>query len=134
MILITGGAGYIGSHTVKHLIQYGYECLVIDNLSYGHKEAVHEKALFLQGDILDEAFLRTVFSTYSIEAVIHFAAFASVEESTKDPQKYYTNNVFGTLNLLKVMRDFNVDDFHLKANIGDFHMLHMYLKILFYPH
>lgn len=107
-ILVMGGAGYIGSHTVKHLIEQGYECVVADNLSSGHREAVSEKAVFEKADLLDQASLEKLFTTYSFEAVLHFAAFASVGESVQDPQKYYHNNVVGTWNLLHTMLKHNV--------------------------
>ena len=102
-ILIMGGAGYIGSHTVKHLIEQGYTCVVADNLSSGHREAVHPQAVFEKADLLDPASLEAVFAKYHFEAVLHFAAFASVGESVQDPQKYYHNNVVGTWNLLHTM-------------------------------
>lgn len=102
-ILVMGGAGYIGSHTVKHLLEQGYACVVADNLSLGHLEAVPPQAAFEKADLLDPASLEAVFAKYDIEAVLHFAAFASVGESVQDPQKYYHNNVIGTWNLLEAM-------------------------------
>lgn len=108
MILVVGGAGYIGSHTVKYLLNQGERCVVADNLIYGHKEAVDEKAVFVKADLLDKDSLRAVFKAYDIEAVIHFAAFAYVGESVEKPQKYYQNNVVGTINLLDVMLEFGV--------------------------
>ena len=107
MILVMGGAGYIGSHTVKHLLEHGYGCVVADSLVYGHQEAVLTPH-FEKADLLDKATLRKVFKKYSIEAVLHFAAFAYVGESVENPQKYYNNNVCGTLNLLEVMLEFDV--------------------------
>ncbi len=103
-----GGAGYIGSHTTKHLIQNGYDCIVADNLIYGHKKAVDPRALFYTADLMDKVSLREIFSKHNIEAVIHFAAFAYVGESVEQPQKYYQNNVVGTINLLDVMLEFGV--------------------------
>lgn len=108
MILVVGGAGYIGSHTLKHLLDNSYNCIVADNLIYGHKEAVDDRALFVKADLLDKNSLRQIFKENTIEAVIHFAAFAYVGESVNSPQKYYHNNVIGTLNLLDVMLEFNV--------------------------
>jgi UDP-glucose 4-epimerase len=102
-ILVFGGAGYIGSHALKHLIEFGYECVVADNLIYGHKEAVPENIPFEKVDLLDLEGLKKLFSKYSFDAVIHFAAFAYVGESVNDPQKYYINNVIGTINLLSIM-------------------------------
>ena len=108
MILVMGGAGYIGSHTVKCLYESGCQCVVADNLVYGHREAVPAGVPFMQADLLDLESLRQVFAAYDIEAVIHFAAFAYVGESVTDPQKYYRNNVVGTLNLLEVMHEYKV--------------------------
>lgn len=102
-ILICGGAGYIGSHINKLLNQKGYETVVLDNLVYGHREAV-KWGEFVKGDLADEREIEAVFQTYKIEAVFHFAAYAYVGESVKEPEKYYYNNVVNTLNLLKVMR------------------------------
>lgn len=101
-ILVVGGAGYIGSHTVKHLMSEGYTCIVLDNLVYGHRKAVLTP-YFEKADLLDKESLNRVFDKYDIDAVIHFAAFAYVGESVENPQKYYENNVIGTLNLLDVM-------------------------------
>lgn len=106
-ILVMGGAGYIGSHTVKHLAQNGYRCIVADNLIYGHREAVAVPD-FEKADLLDKASLERVFEKYRIDAVVHFAAFTYVGESVENPQKYYQNNVEGTLNLLEVMLKHNV--------------------------
>ncbi|MBM9512998.1 UDP-glucose 4-epimerase GalE [Desulfogranum marinum] len=102
-ILVTGGAGYIGSHTCKVLKGNGYLPVTYDNLVYGHKEAV-KWGPFEEGDILDSDRLREVFEQYKPSAVIHFAAFGYVGESVVDPGKYYTNNVAGTVNLLELMR------------------------------
>ena len=78
MILIMGGAGYIGSHTLRHLLDCGYECAVADNLVYGHREAVDPRAAFEKADLLDKDSLRNVFQKFRPEAVVHFAAFAYV--------------------------------------------------------
>lgn len=101
-ILIAGGAGYIGSHTAKLLSQSGYDIVVLDNLVYGHREAVFTPNFELV-DLADKATLDKVFKKYRIDAVIHFAAYAYVGESVVDPQKYYHNNVVNTLNLLDAM-------------------------------
>jgi len=100
-ILVTGGAGYIGSHFVKHLILKNVNVIVLDNLSRGHLRAVHPKAIFEKVDLLDEGELDSLFSKYNIDAVVHFAAFAYVGESVQNPSLYYTNNVVGSLNLIK---------------------------------
>lgn len=102
-ILVCGGAGYIGSHINKQLNREGYETVVFDNLVYGHREAV-KWGTFVEGDLADETDIEAVFSTYKIDAVFHFAAYAYVGESVTEPEKYYYNNVANTLNLLKVMR------------------------------
>ncbi|XME01516.1 UDP-glucose 4-epimerase GalE [Lachnospiraceae bacterium C1.1] len=105
-ILVCGGAGYIGSHINKELNKNGYETVVFDNLIYGHREAV-KWGTFIEGDLSNTEDIEKVFSTYDIEAVFHFAAFAYVGESVNEPEKYYYNNVVNTLNLLKVMRKHN---------------------------
>ena len=110
MILVFGGAGYIGSHTVKHLLDNGYQVVVADNLIYGHREAVDKRAIFEHADLLDKFSLQQLFKKHKIDAVIHFAAFAYVGESVAEPQKYYFNNVVGTVNLLNVMMENNVKD------------------------
>ena len=107
-ILICGGAGYIGSHTVEELIAKGEKVIVVDNLQKGHKGAVNPKAKLYVGDIRDEAFLDQVFKENTIEAVIDFAAESLVGESVIDPLKYYHNNVYGTVTLLKKMHEYNV--------------------------
>ncbi len=104
-----GGAGYIGSHTVKHLQEQGYSCVVADNLVYGHRQAVPEGVPFEKADLADVASLEPIFSKYDFSAVLHFAAYAYVGESVTDPQKYYQNNVAGTLNLLSVMKKHHVN-------------------------
>lgn len=101
-ILVTGGAGYIGSHTCKALAQAGYTPVAVDNLIYGHPWAVKWGPLE-QGDIRDAAFLDTVFATHRPQAVLHFAAYTYVGESVTDPGKYYDNNVAGTVSLMNAM-------------------------------
>ncbi len=110
MILVVGGAGYIGSHINKLLNRKGYKTVVFDNLIYGHREFV-KWGDFILGDMSDIEQLRLVFKKTPIKAVMHFAALAYVGESVEDPQKYYMNNVANTLNILKVMREFNVNNF-----------------------
>ncbi|MBQ8062362.1 MAG: UDP-glucose 4-epimerase GalE [Clostridia bacterium] len=108
-VLVLGGAGYIGSHTVYHLVDHGYEVVIVDNLQTGHEWAVHPDAKFYQGDIRDEAFLDSVFEAEpDLDAVIHFAACSLVGESMVDPLKYYNNNLHGTEVLLKSMVAHNV--------------------------
>lgn len=103
-ILVTGGAGYIGSHACKVLAQAGYTPVTLDSLVYGHTWAVRFGP-FVQADVLDRAALDRVFAQYRPAAVMHFAAFAYVGESVADPGKYYRNNAAGTLTLLEAMRD-----------------------------
>lgn len=108
-ILVTGGAGYIGSHTVKLLKSKGYDLLVFDNLVYGHQYIIDRLAVdFIQGDLIDRALLDKIFQEYNIEAVIHFAAYAYVGESMENPAKYYRNNTVATLNLLEAMENAGV--------------------------
>jgi len=106
-VLVTGGAGYIGSHTCKLLAQEGFEVAVVDNLSRGHREFVKWGPL-IEADIGDTARLREALGWFRPEAVIHFAAFAYVGEATADPGLYYRNNVAGTLSLLQAMREAGV--------------------------
>lgn len=106
-ILVTGGAGYIGSHTCKALAKAGFTPVVYDNLSTGHAYAV-KWGPFVQGDLNDKAKLHEAFLTYKPIAVMHFAASALVSESMIDPGKYYRNNVANTLSLLETMRDHGV--------------------------
>ena len=108
MILITGGAGYVGSHANKLLHQHGYETVVFDNLSFGHRAFV-KWGEFVLGDLAEVDLIRRCFATYPIEAVMHFGGFAYVGESVTDPSKYYQNNVVNTLKLLDVMREFRVN-------------------------
>jgi UDP-glucose 4-epimerase len=104
MILVTGGAGYIGSHAVLALQQAGYDVLVLDNLSNGHRELVEGLQVKLAvGDVSDRPLLDDLFATHPIAAVMHFAAYTAVGESVTDPGKYYHNNVAGTLTLLEAM-------------------------------
>ena len=107
MILIVGGAGYIGAHINKQLNNNGYETIVFDNLSYGHEDFV-KWGIFERGDLGNINEIRKIFQKYPITAVMQFAAFTYVGESVEDPQKYYINNVCNTLNLIKVMLEFDV--------------------------
>jgi len=106
-VLITGGAGYIGSQTAKTMAAAGFDVFVLDNLSTGHRWAVRWGPL-LKGDLGDRAFLSGIFSDYKFDAVIHFAAFALVAESFRKPSAYFQNNVTNTLNLLDCMVEYGV--------------------------
>jgi UDP-glucose 4-epimerase len=91
-ILVTGGAGYIGSHTCRQLVDAGYRVVVLDNLCAGRRLAVPEEAVFIQGDAGDQSLVRSLLTDHSVDAVIHFAAHLVVPEAVADPLKYYTNN------------------------------------------
>ncbi|KER09478.1 MAG: UDP-galactose-4-epimerase [[Candidatus Thermochlorobacteriaceae] bacterium GBChlB] len=106
-ILVTGGAGYIGSHAVQRLLQSGHRVVIFDNLVYGHRELAQGQELIV-GELSDRDALYRLFSEQHFDAVMHFAAYAYVGESVKHPAKYYYNNVVGTLNLLDAMREHNV--------------------------
>lgn len=113
MILVTGGAGYIGSHCVLALLKQNYDVVVFDSLDTGHIETIETLSkfgnlTFIKGNLQNLEDIENVFKTHKIDAVIHFAAFSQVGESVKNPQKYYYNNVFGTLNLLNAMLNHNV--------------------------
>ncbi len=112
MILVTGGAGYIGSHCTLALLEKNNDVVVFDNLSTGHIETINTlqnygNLTFVKGDLLNKNELDLLFEKYDIDSVIHFAAFSQVAESVKNPQKYYTNNVVGTINLLNTMIENN---------------------------
>ena len=107
MILVTGGAGYIGSHTVRELRERGVDVVVYDNLSTGHIESIGD-ANFVKGDLFDTDLLRKTMREYGVDSVIHFAAYSLVGESMVNPAKYYHNNVAGTLSLLDAMLAENV--------------------------
>jgi len=130
-ILVTGGLGFIGSHTVIELIEQGEDCLIVDNLSKSAIDVlerietiVQRKIPFIQLDLLDIEQLRMVFKEHTISAVIHFAGFKSVGESVRNPLLYYQNNLISTLNLLDVMTEFDVKKlvFSSSATVyGDLH-------------
>ena len=108
-ILITGGAGYIGSHAVKILHEKGYQTVVIDNLTEGHKQSLNlNETKFYEGDIEDKILLNKIFEENKIDGVMHFAAYIVVPESQAEPYKYYKNNVAATLELLNAMVENNI--------------------------
>lgn len=111
MILVTGGAGYIGSHYVQYARARGEEVVVLDNLVYGHRAAVPEDVPLIVGDMGDRALLDSLFTQYPIDAVVHFAAFAYVGESVENPAKYYNNNTVSALKVLDAMHDYGVKHF-----------------------
>ena len=110
-VLVTGGAGYIGSHVVRMLLKQNYDVIIIDNLSRGHIESVPENVIFEQVDLLDEKKLNETISKYKIDAVIHFAAFAYVGESVENPGLYCVNNVSGSINLINALNKTGVKKF-----------------------
>ena len=112
-ILVTGGAGYIGSHTVLALKQAGYEVVILDNLVYGHRDLVEQvlEVELIEGDTSDRTLLDNLFQTRNFAAVMHFSAYAYVGESVTDPAKYYRNNVLGTLTLLESMLAASIKNF-----------------------
>jgi UDP-arabinose 4-epimerase len=118
-VLVTGGAGYIGSHTCKILARKGYQPIVFDNLSSGHTWAAKWGPLE-KGDILDRTALDRTIEKYRPGACLHFAAFAYVGESVSDPGKYYRNNVAGSLTLLEALRDHGVDQFVLSSTCATY--------------
>ncbi|MCM3598207.1 UDP-glucose 4-epimerase GalE [Metabacillus idriensis] len=109
-VLVLGGAGYIGSHAVYQLADQGLDVVVVDNLQTGHKEAIHPKAGFYEGDLRDQSFLNSVFEKEDITQVLHFAANSLVGESVLQPLKYFHNNVYGLQVLLEVMQKHDVKE------------------------
>ena len=122
-VLVTGGAGYIGSHACKALARAGYLPISYDNLVYGHESAVKWGPL-ARGDILDRACLDQVLAKYRPSAIMHFAAFAYVGESTQNPIKYYRNNVVGSLTLLEAARDHSIDRFVFSSTCATYGVPH----------
>jgi UDP-glucose 4-epimerase len=108
-ILVTGGAGYIGSVVCQTLLERGHSIVILDSLEEGHRQALPPKGIFFQGDLGDEPLLKQIFESYPIEAVLHLAAYCLVGESVLDPEKYYGNNVSKGLVLLKAMRIFGIN-------------------------
>jgi UDP-glucose 4-epimerase len=123
MILIVGGAGYIGAHINKELNVQGYDTVVFDNLSFGHKDFV-KWGIFQKGDLGNIGEIRELFKKYPIEAVMHFAAFTYVGESVEDPQKYYLNNLRNTLNLLQVILEEGVKNFVFSSTCATYGIPH----------
>jgi len=107
-VLVTGGAGYIGSNMVRMLVSRGYEVVVLDTLEFGHKEAVPPQANLIVGDVGNKAVVEKVFSSHDIDGVLHFAGYLQVEESVRFPIKYMENNLIGPVTLLEAMKSYSV--------------------------
>lgn len=110
-ILVTGGAGYIGSHFVLHLVENNHQVCVVDNLSRGHLESIPQNVIFKNVDLLDYSKLSLTIKEFSPQAVVHFAAFAYVGESVEKPELYYQNNVVGSFNLIRAVAEVGVNNF-----------------------
>ncbi len=125
-ILVTGGAGYIGSHAVLALMKAGYEVIILDNLVYGHRDLVENvlKAELIVGDINDRSLLDNLFASRNISAVMHFSAYAYVGESVTDPAKYYRNNVIGTITLLEAMIAASIKQFVFSSTCATYGVPH----------
>ncbi|MGA1627029.1 MAG: UDP-glucose 4-epimerase GalE, partial [Prochlorothrix sp.] len=125
-ILVTGGAGYIGSHTVLALKTQGYNVVILDNLVYGHRDLVETvlQVPLIIGDIGDRSCLDQIFQTYPIGAVMHFSAYAYVGESVQNPAKYYRNNVVATLTLLEAMVDHHIPHFVFSSTCATYGIPH----------
>lgn len=119
MIFIAGGAGYIGSHTNKSLSKKGYKTVVFDNLVRGHRDFV-KWGEFVAGDLEDKEQIRQCFRKYLPNAVMHFSSFAYVDESVRNPARYYENNVVNTINLLEVMREFGINHFIFSSSCATY--------------
>lgn len=114
-ILVTGGTGFIGSHTCVELLDAGYDVVIIDNLSNSKKEVVNyieeitgKRVTFYEGDVCDKEILKTIFKENKIDAIIHFAGYKAVGESVAKPIMYYRNNLDSTMSLIEVANEFNV--------------------------
>lgn len=117
-ILITGGAGYIGSFMVKRLLERGDKVIVVDSLERGHRESVDNRAELIVGNLLDKPFVSGLLSKNHFDAVIHFAGYISMAESVENPGMYFENNVFGGLNILEEMRRNNINNFIFSSTAG----------------
>jgi UDP-glucose 4-epimerase len=117
-VLVTGGAGYIGSFMTKRLLSEGHEVVVVDNLERGHKTAVDPSARFMQGDLQDKAVVNKLFEENKFDAVIHFAAYISMGESMVEPGLYFTNNVTPAINILEAMQSCGVNKIIFSSTAG----------------
>ena len=119
-VLVIGGAGYIGSHCVRQLIQAGHKPVVLDNLVYGHTGALLPEVKFYNGNLEDKKLVGEILDSEKIDIVMHFAAYINVGESVSDPLKYYNNNVAGVVNLLETMIAHNVKKFVFSSTCATF--------------
>ena len=117
-VLVTGGAGYIGSFMAKRLLEDGGEVIVVDSLERGHQSNVDERATFILGDLRDEAFVKRVFSDHAIDAVVHFAAYISMAESMQHPGMYFDNNIIPVTHILEQMKERNIRSFIFSSTAG----------------
>lgn len=117
-ILVTGGAGYIGSFMVKRLLEEKYDVIVADNLGHGHKEAVDPRAILKVGNLLDDQFVEETLKDQKFDAIIHFAGYISMEESMRLPELYFYNNTFATLKLLEKAKKYGIDKFIFSSTAG----------------
>ena len=117
-ILVTGGAGYIGSFMVRRLLEEKYDITVLDNLERGNQQAVDNRAVFVKGDILDDRFIKSLFKDDSFDCILHFAGYISMEESIKDPGLYFRNNTYGALNLIESSVKNGVKKFIFSSTAG----------------
>lgn len=117
-LLIAGGSGYVGSSVVHELKKIGHEIVVFDNLRYGHKEALPAQVQLIEGDLLHKETLADVFETTEPEGVLHFASYTYIGESVEKPEKYFENNVVGSLNLLGTMKDYGVKKIIFSSSAG----------------
>jgi UDP-glucose 4-epimerase len=110
-ILITGGAGYIGSHITESLVDRKYNVIILDNLKTGHKRLINQKANFIKGDINNKKLVNNIIKQYNIQTIIHLAAYSNINEAEKNKLKYWNNNVKGTVNLLSACKKSNIKNF-----------------------
>ena len=110
-ILVTGGAGYIGSHIIELLIKNNFNAFIIDNLSTGHKKLINKKAKFFKVDLNEFYKIGKIIKKYNIDSIMHLAAKTNIAEAEKNPKNYYKNNVTGTYNLIKACKGTNVKNF-----------------------
>ena len=117
-VLITGGAGYIGSHVVELLVKKKFKVVIIDNLSRGFKKLINKNAIFIKADLNNTFLIKKIIINYKIHTIIHLAALTDVQESQKNKKKYYKNNVIGTMNLIKACKNSNVKNIIFSSSAG----------------